>query len=308
MTATDTSRVLIIEDNPDHLKFVDHCITSELQWETVSAGSIGRGVECLTAEGPPFGMILLDLTLPDGSGLSNLRQVLDHCGSTPVLVLTAESDANLAAQAVRDGADDFLVKQELSVGGLVRAMRGSLERRQGREQLVRDPLADELTGLYNRRAFLALATQQIAIARRSRESIALLIGDLEGLQQINELAGTEAGDQALIFTARVLRTSFRDSDVVARLRGDEFAVLMAESSPRSTQEVMDRFQWRLARQGLRMTVGIARLAPPDNIPLDTLMVLANGALLEERRILNFPNAGSSQRERRGPPPNVTWLH
>jgi diguanylate cyclase (GGDEF)-like protein len=298
----------VIEDNLDHLKFVDHCITRDLQWETVGAGSIGRGVECLTAEGPPFGMILLDLTLPDGSGLSNLRQVLEHCGSTPVLVLTADSDGDLAAQAVRDGADDFLVKQELSMGGLVRAMRNSLERRRARAEVVRDPLVDELTGLYNRRAFLALATQQIAIARRSRQSIALLMGDLEGLQQINDLAGREAGDQALIFTARVLRKSFRDSDVIARLRGDEFAILMAENSPRSTQEVLERFQWRLARQGLRMTVGIARLGPPDNIPLDTLMVLADGALLEERKILNFPNAGSSDRERRGPPPDVTWLH
>ena len=308
MTATVPSRVLVIEDNLDHLRFVDHCITRELQWETVSAGSIGRGVECLTTDGPPFGMILLDLNLPDGSGLSNLRQVLDHCGTTPVLVLTAESDGNLAAQAVRDGADDFLVKQELSVGGLVRAMRNSLERRRAHEGVVRDPLVDELTGLYNRRAFLALATQQIAIARRSRQTIALLIGDLEGLQQINELAGTEAGDDALIFTARVLRKSFRDSDVVARLRGDEFAVLMAESSPRSTQEVLDRFQWRLARQGLRMTIGISRLEPPENMPLDTLMILADQALLEERRILNFPNAGPSRHDRRGPPPDVTWLH
>ena len=129
MTATAPSRVLVIEDNPDHLRFVDHCITRELQWETVSAGSIGRGVECLTTEGPPFGIILLDLTLPDGSGLSNLRQVLDHCGSTPVLVLTADGDGNVAAQAVRDGADDYLVKQELSAGGLAIAFAGQYENR-----------------------------------------------------------------------------------------------------------------------------------------------------------------------------------
>jgi diguanylate cyclase (GGDEF)-like protein len=307
MTATATSRVLVIEDNPDYLRFVDHCITSDLQWETVPAPSMARGVECLTREGPAFGLILLDLTLPDGAGLSNLRQVLDHCGSTPVLILTGEHDGHSAMEAVRDGADDYLVKQELSAGGLVRAIRNSLQRRHAREKLIGDPLVDELTGLHNRRAFLALANQQIAIARRARQSIALLIGDLEGLQQINDLGGREAGDQALIFTARVMRTSFRDSDVIARLRGDEFAVLMAETSQRSTREVMERFDWRLASRGLRMTVGMSRLGPPDNIPLDTLMILADEALLDERKILNFPNAGSS-RERRGPEPDVTWLH
>src|ERR1035438_1434189 len=100
MTATATSRVLVIEDNPDYLQFVDRCIASDLQWETVPAPSMAQGVECLPREGPPFGLILLDLTLPDGAGLSNLRQVLDHCGSTPVLVLTGEHDGHSAMEAV----------------------------------------------------------------------------------------------------------------------------------------------------------------------------------------------------------------
>jgi diguanylate cyclase (GGDEF)-like protein len=276
---TTASKVLVIEDNPDHLRFVNHCLTRELQWETVPAVSVGDGVQCLaaaaTAEESRFALILLDLNLPDGAGLESLRRILDHCGQTPVLVFTAESDGNLAAQAVRDGADDFLVKQELTPGGLVRAMRNSLERKRSREEFTRDPLVDELTGLHNRRAFLALAEMQLAIARRARQPVTLLMGSLDGLQQINEKGGTEAADQALIFTSRVMRISFRDSDVVAHLRGDEFAVLMTESSPRAAQEVLDRFQRRLASQGLRMTVGMARSRPGENVPLDALMVLAS---------------------------------
>src|SRR5580658_10251407 len=111
---TEASKVLVIDDNLDHLKYVDHCISRELQWETVPAISMGAGLEALEqAEKSRFALILLDLNLPDGSGLINLRRILDHCGSTPVVVLTSECDNNLAAQAVRDGADDYLVKQEL---------------------------------------------------------------------------------------------------------------------------------------------------------------------------------------------------
>ncbi len=302
------SKVLVIEDNLDHLKFVDRTLARELQWETVPARSVGDGVVCLTTpEKQQFALILLDLSLPDGLGLDNLRRILDHCGQIPVVVLTAECDGNLAAQAVRDGAEDFLVKQETTPGGLVRAVRNSLERRQTREELISDPLIDRLTSMYNRRAFLALAEQQVAIARRTRQSITLLIGDLDGLRKINEDGGTEAGDQALIFASRILRVTLRDSDLVARLRGDEFAMLMAGCSPMETEEVLERIKWRLASKGLTMTIGVGRVGPGENVPLDVLMILADESLLEERRSLTFPRDPSLNRDRRRKWPSTSRL-
>src|SRR5262249_24941578 len=92
-------------------------------------------------------------------------------------------------------------------------------------------LRDDLTGLYNRRAFLALATQQIRSAARKREALLLFFADVNGLKQINDTLGHREGDLVILQTARVIEKTFRSSDTVARLGGDEFAILAAETSP-----------------------------------------------------------------------------
>ena len=92
-------------------------------------------------------------------------------------------------------------------------------------------LTDELTGLLNRRGFITLAEQQIRTSMRTRNRLWLLFADLDGLKGINDRLGHEAGDRALCDVARLLRTgSFRESDLVARMGGDEFAILATEVS------------------------------------------------------------------------------
>jgi hypothetical protein len=82
---------------------------------------------------------------------------------------------------------------------------------------------------------------------------------------------------------------------------------MTESSPMSTQEIVDRFQWRLANQGLTMAIGLARLAPHEEMPLEALMSTADEALLEEKKNLRSPGGVVSHRERRRTS-KIVWLH
>lgn len=90
---------------------------------------------------------------------------------------------------------------------------------------------DELTGLLNRRGFLALAEQRLAAAAAGHAQVAVLFADLDGLKRINDTLGHEAGDAAIKDMAGVLRRSLREGDVVARLGGDEFAALVAHKGP-----------------------------------------------------------------------------
>ena len=83
-------------------------------------------------------------------------------------------------------------------------------------------LHDELTGLYNRRGFITLAEQQLKIADRMKTSILLLFGDLDGMKFINDTFGHQEGNQALIDTTNILKDTFRGSDILARVGGDEF--------------------------------------------------------------------------------------
>src|SRR4029077_20951716 len=89
-------------------------------------------------------------------------------------------------------------------------------------------LTDDLTCLYNRRAFFALATQQLKVMRRRGLGLLLFFADVDHLKEINVTYGHREGDLALIRTANALEQTFRDSDIVARLSGDEFAVLALE--------------------------------------------------------------------------------
>jgi diguanylate cyclase (GGDEF)-like protein len=101
---------------------------------------------------------------------------------------------------------------------------------QNEEELRELSLADDLTGLTNRRGFILLARQQMKVADRSRKKICLLYADLDGLKSINDTLGHVEGDRAIVDMATILKKSFRASDIVARLGGDEFVALSVEDS------------------------------------------------------------------------------
>jgi diguanylate cyclase (GGDEF)-like protein len=106
------------------------------------------------------------------------------------------------------------------------AHRSMKERVRAEEQLRQLSLTDHLTGLYNRRGFLALAEQQTRVASREKKPILVVSADLDGLKTINDSFGHKEGDAAIAETARILRESFRNADLVARVGGDEFAILL----------------------------------------------------------------------------------
>jgi diguanylate cyclase (GGDEF)-like protein len=156
------------------------------------------------------------------------------------------------------------------------------------EQLA---LTDELTGLRNRRGFLVLADQALRMARRTEARCALVFIDLDGLKRINDTRGHAAGDALIADAGRVLGRVFRESDVVGRVGGDEFAVfaLLDESDGATT--VTSRLQAEIERfnsiavpsMRLSMSIGIEELPCESNTPLDVLLSRADHAMYETKR-------------------------
>ncbi|WP_373049537.1 GGDEF domain-containing protein [Vulgatibacter sp.] len=160
------------------------------------------------------------------------------------------------------------------------------------EQLRALSLVDELTGLYNRRGFLSLAQQQCNTARRHGKRVLILFADLDGMKEINDRLGHEAGDAALCAGAEILRACFRDSDVVARMGGDEFAVAAMEVAPPTTldgyvrriEEAVALFNdtsgpaWQLA-----MSVGLVEFDPAEPRPLAELLQRADELMYARKR-------------------------
>src|SRR5437588_11406175 len=150
-------------------------------------------------------------------------------------------------------------------------------------------LTDDLTGLYNRRGFLASATQQLKLARRNTKESLLLFCDVDNLKKINDSYGHEEGDLALVRAADVLEQTFRDSDVLARLGGDEFAVLALEASSQYQGVILDRLEANLERSSasesryrLSLSVGVGRFDPERPVSLRELLDQADQAMYEQK--------------------------
>ena len=159
------------------------------------------------------------------------------------------------------------------------------------ERLREESFADELTGLYNRRGFLTMSEQALRVAQRSLRQALVFYVDLDGMKEINDRFGHEAGDEALIESASVLRATFRDVDVLARMGGDEFAVLAVEASGDAAPRLEVRLQKiieetnaeRARRFQLSMSCGSAVFDPFNPEPLPKLLARADAAMYENKR-------------------------
>ncbi len=180
---------------------------------------------------------------------------------------------------------------------LVVVSRDITERKLQEERLKDMAILDELTGLYNRRGFMALAAQHLKQAKRAKRQALLLFADLNGLKLINDTHGHADGDRAIIAAAEAFNQTFRDSDVIARVGGDEFAILAVEADTQSVEAIRHRLQAALdiANRGtsrpyqISVSIGIVPYDPDRHASVEELMATADREMYthkESSRTLN----------------------
>lgn len=180
--------------------------------------------------------------------------------------------------------------------GTRRLWRQTLQREKAEEELVVLAITDQLTGLHNRRGFLTLAEQQLRLSDRTKDRMLLFSGDMDGLKWINDTLGHKEGDNALIEMATVLKETFRSSDVIARMGGDEFAVLAIDTTEVNSEIFTGRLQSLIdARNNqknrnykLSISLGCSFYDPENPCSIDELMVQADQLMYEEKRNKNVP--------------------
>lgn len=150
---------------------------------------------------------------------------------------------------------------------------------------------DELTGLANRRGFIDLARAELDAAVRAQRRMLLIFTDLDGLKQINDRFGHQAGDRALAEFASLLRAAFRERDLVARLGGDEFVVLVTDASGVSAAELVSRLTARVEQHNtqrrrdfsIAFSTGVSTFDPAEPEPLEVLLGQADARMYGEKR-------------------------
>ena len=202
-----------------------------------------------------------------------LRDVRTESGGTVLGDARGRQVSELLMRAVRCAAKQYMLQAEL----------GNLA------------LTDELTGLYNRRGFMAMAERQMRLGRRTGRGMLLFMMDVDGLKQINDSFGHLEGDRVLKRTAEVLEETFRDSDVIARQGGDEFAVLAIEAAGHCERTIqtrlfdgMDSINAEQSRYEISLSLGFARFDPRNCTSIGKLMAKADQAMYEQKRRRSAP--------------------
>ncbi len=290
---TDKIKALLVEDNAGDAALVRAFLdeTQAPEVELVVVFSLADALSSL--EEDRFDIVLLDLSLPDSQGISTFSCMQEQNSVIPIVLLTGNDDEKMAIRAMKQGAQDYLVKGRFDGDLLMRSICYSIERQRLLVQIekareVEQHLAyhDVLTNLPNRLLFYDRVEQALVHSKRYKGLVAVLFLDLDGFKNINDRLGHSAGDSLLQEVASRLRRNMRESDTIARLGGDEFTILLkgvesADDVAKAAQKVVHLFSrpFHLGGVGITVTcsVGVS-IFPFDGGDTESLVKKADFAM------------------------------
>lgn len=280
--------LLLVEDSPFQVASIRNQLSEQFEVECI---------DCLAKLRPilfdkKIDIILLDLHLPDSQGLQTYLDCRTQAPNIPIIILTVTSDDALAFEAIKRGAQDFLVKKEVDEKVILRAIRYSMMRHESQKEILNLSLLDELTKLNNRRGFQALVEANIRLAIRNHKNCILVYLDIDEFKQINDQFGHSVGDAVLQSMGNILRASSRDSDIIARLGGDEFVVFFLDAKEEDKTAVSIRLEKHISEynhQGanfstLAVSYGMSIFDYQNPKSVETLIQEADENMYNQKRL------------------------
>ena len=199
-------------------------------------------------------LVICDLIMPvfDGLKFLALRATRAELANIPVIMLTAEGDANRKVEVFDQGASDYVTKpfNDRELLARVRVHYGLKllqdELREANRRLESLADTDGLTGLYNRRYFDGLLVREVQRTARYKTPLGVVLLDLDHFKQVNDTFGHSMGDEVLRNVSRIVNSSVRVTDSAARYGGEEIAIVFTQTTAQGVSEVTERLRQRLA--------------------------------------------------------------
>ena len=275
--------VLIVDDDEGLLDMFQTALSIE-GYRCETAATVERALDLI--KNVAFDILIADIRMPGMTGLELTERAKKIRPDMAVIVMTAYIEEFSYDSAIEVGASDFIKKPFT-----VRELIARIQHVKLQERLRSMSVTDELTDLYNRRGFFALAEQELKLANRLRKSVFLFYLDIDNLKDINDSYGHLEGDMMILETANILRRTFRQSDTISRIGGDEFVVILNGAKQADCEIVSSRLQTNLEgfnkklNRGykLSMSVGIAFYNPEDPASIDELLSQADKSMYENKR-------------------------
>ncbi len=288
-------KILHIEDDDGDAHLIEQALSNDANYcfDIVREDRMASALKYM--DGNSVDVILLDLSLPDSSGLDSVTRLRAFAPDQAIVVVTGMDDEALALDAVKNGAQDYLVKDELKPCVAVRAIRYSLERHKYDAQVAKLANYDRLTGLANRSRCMDYLKHALENAKRLKKSLSILFIDCDHFKLVNDTLGHCVGDDFLKKISKTMNDCLRASDFIARLGGDEFVIVLdhEDDTLRSSIVVAEKIL-KSVRRGIeldggewinaRCSIGVAGYSGYDNPPtVDQLIHEADTAMYSAKR-------------------------
>jgi diguanylate cyclase (GGDEF)-like protein len=285
-------KILMIDDDRLQFRVTQANFTKfqgelyELEWSSTYEDGLAK----ILAGG--YEACLLDYQLGPKDGLQLIREALAAGCRTPIVFLTAESSPQVDIEAMNAGALDYLVKGEITPRSLERSLRYALKLGETLEALRQLATRDQLTGLLNRREFDRIMAEEAERCRRFGQPLALVMVDIDHFKAVNDTHGHQAGDAVLRAIAKTLTGQLRTVDRVARIGGEEFALVLMQTGRSAATEVAQRVVEAVAASpvviesgaSLRLTISAGVAVLPDDVSwLELLIGAADRSLFAAKR-------------------------
>jgi diguanylate cyclase (GGDEF)-like protein len=279
-------KVLVVDDDES----IRNLMVTLLAQKGHQCETAMNGLEALDKIGKnEYDAVITDIVMPEMDGISLTKELSKRFQDLPVMTVTGYAEEYSAETAMTSGAREF-IKKPFSTTEFIIRFDKMMREHQAEETLLVLSLTDDLTGLYNRRRFFVLTEQYLKVAIRTKKRLLLLFIDMDDLKWINDHHGHHEGDQALMDLAKVLKQSFRDSDIIARIGGDEFVVLFVSTDENSEmlltrldENLKDCNNHRSEGYPLSISVGTAQFDPENPISIDELLAKADASMYTQKR-------------------------
>lgn len=291
--------IMAVDDDAGDIELLRRYLDDQADYQItlVECPSMASSREALRQQ--QVDVIILDYLLGAETGLKLLQELRNTGYRQPIIMLTGKGDERIAARAMRSGADDYLVKEDLNsktvtttLGDVIERYRQDQQRERHEAELLRMARYDELTGLYNRRYLLDRMTEETLRSERYSSDLCILMLDVDRFKQINDNYGHLVGDKVLADIAGIIRQTIRATDIAGRYGGEEFCIVLPQTDTAGGRRVAERLRERVASHqflpsiegGIHVTCSIG-LAPYHRyiVDLNDLLERADKALYSAKQ-------------------------
>ena len=276
--------ILIVEDSSVNGKLCERLLNKS-GYNTAVCTDGESAIEFVNTNSPD--LILLDIVMPgiDGYEFCKVMKNNPKIKHTPIIFLSAMNDEQSIIKGFENGAVDYITKPFRHQELLART-KTHVELKRAKEKLLRMAITDELTGLVNRRYFMGRLLHEYERTKRYESVFTVLMIDLDYFKKINDTYGHQAGDTVLRTISDSMKLSVRLSDIIGRIGGEEFAVILPETDINAALIIGDRLRKRIEAleiphksSKLKITISIgASPSSKDDLSIDDVLQRSDAAL------------------------------